>query len=774
MIPSAQRLGLWLASLSVAAGSLYCSGDISNPRTQPAVLVQVSGNDQTGSIGQPLPQPLVVRVQDAQGQPVQGVSVAWSAQGNGAITESGTVSGSDGQVTVHWTLGQVAGQQTMTAAVGELPVVTFSAMAQAGASPQLVVARQPSGSARAGVILAQQPVVRADDGSGEALGSGIPVTASVEGAALIGTVTVKSDENGEATFTDLALNGTGGSYTLTFASPGLAGVRSDRITLTTESPGQRQLVITTQPSGSAQGGVALARQPALRVESGDGQPLAGIPVTAAVSGATLAGAVTVESNASGEVQFNDLALVGADGVYQLTFSATDAPSIQSASVTLATASSSGGQWTQPFPWPIVAVHMVLLPSGHVLTIGRTGTPQVWDPATGTFTAVPTPAWLFCAGHALLADGRVLIAGGHISDGHGLPNITYFEANETWTSGAPMARGRWYPTATVMGDGQVVVLAGTDQDSLDVTIPEVWNNGSLRQLTGASLALPWYPRSFLAPDGSLFVAGPAVQSRWLSVSGSGKWSSGLRHLYDKARTYGSAVMYDDGKILYAGGGLSTNTAEVIDLNQANPTWQWTGSMAFARRHLNLTVLPTGEVLATSGVGGSTFDDLTAAVHAAEMWNPETGKWTTLASATVSRGYHSTSVLLPDGRVLHAGSGNGAGAPDERNAEIFSPPYLLRGSRPEITSAPTEVHYGEQFRVLTPQASAITHVSFIRLGAATHAFDQNQRFQRLSFTADASGLTVTAPSSSNRTPPGHYMLFVLNGSDIPSVARIIRIF
>ena len=80
---------------------------------------------------------------------------------------------------------------------------------------------------------------------------------------------------------------------------------------------------------------------------------------------------------------------------------------------------------------------------------------------------------------------------------------------------------------------------------------------------------------------------------------------------------------------------------------------------------------------------------------------------------------------------------------------------------------------QFRVLTPQASATTHVSLIRLGAVTHAFDENQRFQRLSFTADATGLTVTAPNSSNRAPPGHYMLFILNGSDVPSVAKIIRI-
>ena len=83
------------------------------------------------------------------------------------------------------------------------------------------------------------------------------------------------------------------------------------------------------------------------------------------------------------------------------------------------------------------------------------------------------------------------------------------------------------------------------------------------------------------------------------------------------------------------------------------------------------------------------------------------------------------------------------------------------------------YGASFRVLTPNAAAITHVSFIRLAAVTHAFDENQRFQRLAFTADATGLTVTAPSSSNRAPPGHYMVFILNGNDVPSVARIIQI-
>jgi galactose oxidase len=100
-----------------------------------------------------------------------------------------------------------------------------------------------------------------------------------------------------------------------------------------------------------------------------------------------------------------------------------------------------------------------------------------------------------------------------------------------------------------------------------------------------------------------------------------------------------------------------------------------------------VLPTGEVLAT---GGTTGNDLTQAAHAAEVWNPSTGQRTTLASNVVSRGYHATSILLPDGRVLHSGSGDASNQVDERNAEIFSPPHLFHGPRPVITAAPAEAH------------------------------------------------------------------------------------
>jgi hypothetical protein len=761
----------WLFAAALAAASMTCNGDLSGP--EPATLVGVAGDGQTGLVNEVLPDSLAVRVDDAQGQPVAGVTVTWTAGGGGSLSQSSVITAADGRAAIQRTLGGTAGQQTTTATVPDLPSVVFTATAQAGAVPRLIIATQPSSVANGGVALEQQPIVRLENGDGEPLGAGIPVTVSVTGATLSGTTIVESDGYGEVRFSNLALSGPDGSYNLMFSAPSLAAVQSAAIALSTGST-TGHLVVTTQPSSAVVAGVAFAQQPVVRVEDGSGQPVgAGIDVTASVTGATLAGTATVATDGSGQAHFTDLALSGPDGSYKLTFSAPDVPSIQSNSITLATAVAEGGVWTQPFDWPIVAIHMMLLPDGRVLSIGRTGTPQVWDPANGTFTPVPAPANLFCAGHALLADGRVLVAGGHIKDGFGLPNITLFSAaGNSWSSTTPMARGRWYPTTTVMGNGDVAILAGTDQDSVNVTIPEVWSNGSLRQLTGAVKALAWYPRAWVAPDGSLYEAGPAQKTFFLSLAGTGKWTAGPTRLFG-GRNYGSAVMYDDGKILYAGGATTTNTAEVIDLNAASPAWTWTSPMAFARRHHNLTVLPTGEVLATGGVAGTTFDDISTGVHAAEIWNPQTGNWTTLASNAITRGYHGTSLLLPDGRVLNAGSGEGAGAPDERNAELYSPPYLFKGARPTITDAPASVGYGASFRILTPDAAAITHVSFIRLAAVTHAFDENQRFQRLSFTADATGLTVTAPSSSNRAPPGHYMVFILNGNDVPSVAKIVQI-
>ena len=110
---------------------------------------------------------------------------------------------------------------------------------------------------------------------------------------------------------------------------------------------------------------------------------------------------------------------------------------------------------------------------------------------------------------------------------------------------------------------------------------------------------------------------------------------------------------------------------------------------------------------------------------------------------------------------------------RNAEIFTPPYLLSSSRPTITAAPDTFGYGDTFRIDTPDASAIAKVTLLRLGAVTHSFNMSQRFNRLSFSPATGGVDVIAPANSNLAPPGHYLLFVLNASGVPSVGKIVRV-
>jgi galactose oxidase len=335
----------------------------------------------------------------------------------------------------------------------------------------------------------------------------------------------------------------------------------------------------------------------------------------------------------------------------------------------------------------------------------------------------------------------------------------------------------------------------------VEVPEIWESNQWVELPGAAgTVIPYYPRNFVAPNGRIFMAGERIMSRWFDVDGSGvgggrgSWSNGPSHIWPYNRDYGTAVMYEPGKILYAGGGghtgwptpdpknpanVPTATAEKIDLNQSSPQWQSAGSMSAPRRHLNSTILPDGEVLITGGTRGGGFVNISPAnaMRAAEVWNPRTNQWTTLASNSRMRVYHSVSMLLPNGTVLHGASGNAmAGTvpvPDERNHEIFSPPYLFKGAQPTIASAPASVGYNETFRVVTPNAVQITDVRWIRLGSVTHAFDAGQRANTLSFSQQADGVDVTAPASPNLAPPGDYLLFILNRNGVPSVGKFVKI-
>jgi hypothetical protein len=195
------------------------------------------------------------------------------------------------------------------------------------------------------------------------------------------------------------------------------------------------------------------------------------------------------------------------------------------------------------------------------------------------------------------------------------------------------------------------------------------------------------------------------------------------------------------------------------------------------------LPDGKVLITGGYNGPGFGfrdtSPSSAVYAAELWDPATENWTTLASSSgIPRVYHSTALLLPDGRVLSTG---GNGHPE---TETYSPPYLFKGTRPTITSAPPSVGFGQPFFVETADAVTISKIRMLRLSSVTHAFNMSQYINELSFSQTTGGLNVTAPLAPTAigpptaptpvvAPPGYYLLFILNGNGVPSVARIIQL-
>jgi galactose oxidase len=491
-----------------------------------------------------------------------------------------------------------------------------------------------------------------------------------------------------------------------------------------------------------------------------------------------------------------------------------------------------GQWAPVFALPNVGIHAHVLPNGNVLMWGRRDnpnasldihecTPFVWNPKNGTFTSTPQPTRadgtkvnLFCSGHAFLPDGRLLVVGGHFADGDGLSQASLYDWNTNkWTATSPMATPngdevrRWYPTARTLPDGTVLVLSGSYVDptqppgkqTIVADLLQVWDNGAWNVIDQANgpplnfIGLPLYPRMHIASDGRVFMSGSNDRTLLLKTVEPGEWTDvAFRSLGN--RDYCPAVMYDANRIVYIGGGneaathVPTAAVERIDLGATPRQWERTGSMHQPRRQHNATLLPDGTVFVTGGTRGggganNGFNDLGAGepVHMAEMWNPNSGTFTELSAEEVPRCYHSTAVLLPDATVLSAGGGEyrpdnvNPNPPEDsqRNAQIFSPPYLFKGGRPTIDASPASVAYGESFQITTPQPSQIGKVTLIRLASVTHSFDENQHVNFLAFSVVAGSLRVTAPASSNECPPGHYMLFLVSTAGVPSVASMVQV-
>jgi hypothetical protein len=451
-----------------------------------------------------------------------------------------------------------------------------------------------------------------------------------------------------------------------------------------------------------------------------------------------------------------------------------------------------GEWTPLTAWPFVAIHLFQLADGNVLAFDGWQQPEptyVWNPTTGTFTTSTAPDSIFCSGMAQLPNGEVMTVGGYggLSTGNiGIVDTAVFNpATGTWSRVADMHAPRWYPDVTELANGDYVAISGNSTtEHLWADTPEVYDPTANTWTVLSKVSTPQiheeeYPFSYLLPSGEVFTIGPSedvsyelnvANQTWTATGGA----SGI--------TNGSSVMYRPGKILYSGGAPSvikvTNAsanAATIDLTSATPKWKPTAPMRYARVYHTLTMLANGEVLAIGGEPTSDQSIVTSGVLPTEIWNPATEAWSPAAPIAAARNYHSTAMLLPNGKVLLAGGGhyNALSDPGEFSAQIYSPPYLFDGPRPTITSAPAASTYGTSVNVVTPEASSIGSVNLVSLGTDTHQGDMAQHFVPLSFTVNAGSLTVQTPPNSALAPYGNYMLFIVNKKGVPSVSTPLNL-
>jgi hypothetical protein len=483
---------------------------------------------------------------------------------------------------------------------------------------------------------------------------------------------------------------------------------------------------------------------------------------------------------------------------------------------------------------IISIHAANLTNGKIFYAAGSGFsstyedgPYLWntfDPDTGSISSHSVNEDLFCMGQSVLPNGKVLCAGGTLRyddvdpDGKwkGLASAyEYDPSSDSLTKVQSMKHGRWYPYCLTLDDGKVLTLGGWDEWGCKNALAEIYDPDSkswsikydpVNSVTycvgscntsappglpcyggggsgqGALSNLSLYPRIVLMPTGIVAIAGQSKTTKtWNPQTGQLTFAGNL----SIERNYGNMVLLplnnepaETGQLLVCGGsnGDDAPASTAVQLLTPKPpnyttfTFQTIAPCNFARRHAPNAYLPDGNIIF---FGGTNFQNqLSGAYYNAEIFDPVAKSWNVVNGMTVPRIYHSTGILLQDGRVWLAGSSYSK-SNWELRSEFFVPSYY-NATRPTISSDPTVGNYGGTINIPTPDAPDVQKVSLIRLGTFTHGFNSELRFIWLQIQSKgSSSVTVSAPVNAKIAPPGYYMIHVLNSAGVPSKARVIKI-
>ena len=441
-----------------------------------------------------------------------------------------------------------------------------------------------------------------------------------------------------------------------------------------------------------------------------------------------------------------------------------------------------GVWSANYPLPNIAIHAAVLPNTTKLWMAQAkenpnalGTwAWVWDWSTPTEPAVDASLpWAYdfmCGGNTLLADGRLLLVGGRINANQ---SALFDPITLTYAAGPEFYHPLYYPAATLNGSGWPYVFLGLYPSTWvwDTPTAPVEDEQYFHKVYGADLAFgtageSYYPRVFLQPDGTFFMAGVMKQTRSLNPV-TKVWTDIAPMSNQRFEGVAFPMPGTDGSTIVTMGGDVTatrNTFEYIDLSVPSPAWVKPPTLMKSNHQAaNAVILPDGTVWVGGGRGNKE----------AELFDPVTKTVTAMAPMSTGRGYHSTALLLPDARVVVAGDN---GSTLRKTAEIWSPPYLdvSRGPRPALAIIPgiEQVTYGSSLPLVSVDAATVQRVTMVKASATSHGYNPDQKHHELPFTVVGNKIAAVVPSNPNVAPPGWYMVWALRNG-VPSMAVWIRL-
>ncbi len=363
----------------------------------------------------------------------------------------------------------------------------------------------------------------------------------------------------------------------------------------------------------------------------------------------------------------------------------------------------------------------------------------------------------------------------------------------------MTLARWYPTLVGLKDGRVLSVSGLDEFGRIIEGDnEIYDPATKQWEAQPQLkrTFPTYPSLFLMANGNLFYTGsnagygsdtvgrdPGI---WDLSDNSFKKVPGLREPR-QTETSGSVLLppAQDQRLMIAGGGgigdshESTARTDVIDLRADDPRFEPGPDLEEPVRYPNMVITPDDKVVITGGSTGYRGESNSNQLLC-NIYDPKSDGLTRVADPTVGRNYHSVALLLPDGRLITMGSDplysdatNKQRGRFEQRIEIYSPPYLFQGDRPQIASGPVQVERGDTVWFGSPNARGIRTARLVRPSAVTHVTDVDQRSIKLDIARNGDGIDMTIPKSAGLVPSGWYMLFVTDGNGAPSKAHWVQV-